>query len=217
MLKFLHQTLDWDSVQTVGFDLDGTLYDEYDFIAQVYRPIAKSLVEVAGGDTDAIYDRLLQRWLEKGSSYNRIFDEILVEEGVPAVDRLRIIAQCLSEFRNFQPRLCLSGRVEKILDWISARFPLFLVTDGGEKLQLAKVEALGLERWISRDNILISSCLGQGVTKSDIKMSLPVRILQGSEVQPRNVIYFGDRDVDAAFAENCGYQFVRVKVMMPIL
>lgn len=216
MLKFLHQTLDWDSVQTVGFDLDGTLYDEYDFIAQVYRPIAKSLVEVSGGEIDAMYDRLLQRWLEKGSSYNRLFDEILVEARVPAVERSRVIAQCLSEFRNFQPQLCLPVRVEKILDWVGARFPLFLVTDGGEKLQRAKVEALGLERWVSRDNTSISGCLGQGITKPDIRMSLPVRILQGSEVQPRNVVYFGDRDVDAAFSENCGYQFVRVNVMMPI-
>lgn len=217
MLKFLHQTLDWDSVQTVGFDLDGTLYDEYDFIAQVYRPIAKSLVEVAGGEIEVMYERLLQQWLEKGSSYNRLFDEILVEAGVPAVDRSRVIAQCLFEFRNFQPRLCLSVRVKKILDWFSARFPLFLVTDGGEKLQRAKVEALGLERWISRDNTSISGSIGQGVAKPDIRMSLPLKILQGSEVQPRNVVYFGDRDVDRAFAENCGYQFVRVKVMMPIV
>lgn len=215
MLKFLHQTLDWESVQTVGFDLDGTLYDEFEFIAQVYRPIAKCLVEVAGGKTEAMYECLLQRWLEKGSSYNRIFDEILVEAGVPTVERSQLIAQSLSEFRNFQPQLCLPVRVEKILDWVGARFPIFLVTDGGEKLQRSKLESLGLTRWISRDNTSISGCLGQGITKPDIRMCQPVQILQGSEVQPPNVVYFGDRDVDAAFAENCGYQFVRVKVMIP--
>jgi len=211
----LHQSLDWESVQAVGFDLDGTLYDEFEFIAQVYRPIAQSLAEVAGGETGAMYDYLLQRWLEKGSSYNRLFEEILVEAGVPAVERSRVIARCVSEFRSFQPQLCLPVRVVKILDWVSERFPLFLVTDGGEKLQRAKVEALGLTRWISRANTSISGCLGKGVTKPDTQMSLPVQILQEREVKPRNVVYFGDRDVDEIYAENCGYQFVRVKVMMP--
>jgi FMN phosphatase YigB (HAD superfamily) len=217
MLKFLHKELDWETVKAVGFDLDGTLYDEYEFIAQVYRPIAMKLIEATGDDFESMYSCLLQRWLEKGSSYNRLFDEVLIEARVPVTKRSQLIASCLSEFRNFQPQLCLPARVAKILDWASTRFPLFLVTDGSEKLQQAKIDTLGLIHWIRRDNISISGCIRRGIGKPDVRMSLPVKILQDTDVQPRNVIYFGDRDVDAAFATNCGYQFVQVKLMMPIV
>lgn len=216
MLKFLHDKLDWSSIEIVGFDLDGTLYDEYEFISQVYRPISISLAEATGRQIDEIYDRLLRRWIEKGSSYNRIFDEFLIEEGVTDIERMKLVAQCLSLYRNFEPKLCLTTRVENILDWLSARFPLFLVTDGGEKLQQAKVDALGLKRWIDRDNTSISGYLGQGITKPDVRMGLPLQIIQDSKVQPCKVVYFGDREVDAAFAENCGFQFVLVKVMIPV-
>ena len=216
MPKYLHQSLDWGSIQAVGFDLDGTLYDEYEFIAQVYRPISMRLAQVAGGQVELIYDNLLQRWLEKGSSYNRLFEEILVNAHVPAGERSQIIAQCLSEFRNFQPKLHLPARVEKILDWMSARFPLFLVTDGGEKLQRAKVDALGLARWISLENTSISGCFERGICKPDPRMSFSVELLHNPRLPPCNVVYFGDRDVDAAFAASCGYEFARVKLMMPI-
>jgi FMN phosphatase YigB (HAD superfamily) len=217
MPKYLHQSLDWGSVQAVGFDLDGTLYDEYEFIAQVYRPIAMKLAQATGGDVEATYTSLLQLWLEKGSSYNRLFEKVLIDACVPAAKRSLLITECLSEFRNFQPQLRLPARVEKILDWMSARYPLFLVTDGGKKLQQAKVDALGLARWISRENISISGCFDESICKPDARMSSSVKVLNDPKMLPCNVIYFGDRDVDTAFAENCGYEFVRVKLMMPIV
>lgn len=217
MLKFLHETFDWPSVEAVGFDLDGTLYDEYDFIEQVYYPIAVKLVEATGGELEPTYNWMLRRWLEKGSSYNKLFDEVLTSARVPISERSQIIENCLSEFRNFQPQLCLPARVQKILDWASTRFPLFLVTDGGEKLQRAKVDALDLTRWISRENTSISGCFDGSICKPDARMSSSVKILHEAEVLPCNVIYFGDRDIDAAFAINCGYKFVRVKLMMPII
>lgn len=216
MQNYLHKSLDWGSVQAVGFDLDGTLYDEYEFIAQVYRPIAIKLVQAVGGKVEAIYDNLLQRWIEKGSSYNRLFEEILVDARVPVAERALVIDQCLSEFRNFQPQLHLPARVEKMLDWMSARFPLFLVTDGGEKLQRAKVGALGLARWISPENTSISGCFDEGIYKPDPRMSFSIEALHNPKLRPCNVVYFGDRDVDAAFAVNCSFEFVRVKLMMPI-
>ena len=217
MPKYLHQSLDWGSVQAVGFDLDGTLYDEYEFIAQVYRPIAMKLAQAAGGEVEAMYDSLLQRWLEKGSSYNRLFEEVLVDAHVPVGERSQVIAECLSAFRNFQPQLYLPARVEKILDWMSARFPLFLVTDGREKLQRAKVDALGLAHWIDHENISISGCYDGSIYKPDARMSSCVNVLNDSEILPCNVVYFGDRDIDEAFAENCGYEFSRVKLMIPIV
>ena len=74
MLKYSHDNVDWNKIDFVGFDLDGTLYDEFDFISQVYRPIAIILAKATNNCPDAVYDRLLRRWTDMGSSYNKIFD-----------------------------------------------------------------------------------------------------------------------------------------------
>lgn len=217
MVKYLYPQLNWDCVKAVGFDLDGTLYDEFEFIRQVYYPIANILTKFTGCGLDTTYTKMLQRWIEKGSSYNRLFDDILIEVGLSADQRLKAIDCCVHEFRNFQPQLRLTTRVEKILDLLNDRFPLFLITDGGEKLQQNKLNALGLTRWIDQENIAISGRLAGGISKPDIRMSLPVKLLQKNKRHPQSIVYFGDRDVDAKFADNCGYQFMRVNVMMPLL
>ena len=61
MLKYLGQNHDWGTVQTIGFDLDGTLYDEYEFIAQVYRPIATILGNATKEEIGRMYEKLLHR------------------------------------------------------------------------------------------------------------------------------------------------------------
>ena len=212
----MHPALDWDAVDFVGFDLDGTLYDEFDFIAQVYRPIARELARVAGGEAESICDRLLERWLEKGSSYNRLFEEELLASQMHDAEIKTAIERCLSIYRSFKPELHLSTRVEMILDWFSRRFPLFLVTDGGKELQTAKIETLRLMRWINATNISISGCSSQGISKPDARMCSPIEILQKCDFQSISVVYFGDRVLDAYFARNCGFQFVGVKNMIPM-
>ena len=70
MLNALYKDIDWSSITTVGFDMDGTLYDEYDFIKQVYSEINSQLIQ-----NNEILLFMNQKWIEKGSSYPHIFDE----------------------------------------------------------------------------------------------------------------------------------------------
>ena len=181
MPKFLFSQVDWDSIEFVGFDLDGTLYDEYDFIAQVYQPIAERLSQCVERDAEFIYQHMLQRWLEKGSSYNKIFEEILLEASLSASETEHVISQCLLDFRNFQPQLQLTKRVETILEWLSSRFSLFLVTDGNYALQQAKISSMGLTRWFSPDNISISGYFPGKISKPDVRMISQIKILNSNK------------------------------------
>ena len=203
-------------IQAVGFDLDGTLYDEIEFISQVYYPISLMLSDAVGVPSGVLYNRLINRWKEKGSSYNRIFDEVLLDGGISEPYKSSVITECVNVFRNFQPALSLNYGVERLLDWISSQYPIFMITDGGEKLQRAKIESLGLYRWFSNDNISISGSLDSGISKPDVRMKNSISLLQVMDIKPCHVLYFGDRDVDAKFALNCGYKFSRVHVMKPV-
>jgi FMN phosphatase YigB (HAD superfamily) len=214
MLKSLYPRVDWDRVRVVGFDMDGTLYDEAEFIAQVYRPIAAIIARSAGSPVESIHAALLRRWLEKGSSYNRIFDEALAARGVLDLAAQRAIDECLAAFRGFTPSLTLPARVQAILDAMIEKYPLFLVSDGSPGLQQRKFAALGLSRWFEAVNVGFCANLGAGFDKPDTRILGEIRVLREGSA-PADVVFFGDRAIDARFAANAGFHFVRVQCMHP--
>lgn len=212
MLKSLYPRVDWDRVHVVGFDMDGTLYDEAEFIAQVYRAIAPIIARSAGSAAEPIHAALLRRWLEKGSSYDRIFDEALAARGVPDLVARHAIGECLAAFRGFTPTLTLPARVQAILDAMIEQYPLFLISDGSVDLQQRKFAALGLGRWFEPANVAFPAAQGAGFDKPDTRILGEIRALQQGST-PADVVFFGDREVDARFAANAGFHFERVQCM----
>ena len=144
MLKSLYPLINWDIVQIVGFDLDGTLYDEMDFIVQVYKPISEIMAKLCNSPAERIFIWMLQRWLEMGSSYNRIFSDVLNNHGIHGDVANSIVAECLSLYRGYKPLINLPIRVSVILDYIKKSHDLFLISDGHEFLQMEKFKVLGL-------------------------------------------------------------------------
>lgn len=211
MLKSLYPRVTWDQIEAVGFDLDGTLYDELDFILQVYSPIAKLLANVTKQGQHEVYWWMVNRWLEKGSSYNRIFLEVLSSKNIDEEIKKSTIENCLVIFRYFQPELSLTNRVKILLDIFKSNYPIFIITDGNSLLQKAKFKALGLEKWFDHNNVAISGDYGFEYQKPSVFMANQIKVLRN--VNPSRVIYFGDREQDALFAKNVGFGFIPVKVM----
>ena len=54
MLNVLCPNFDCRNIKYVGFDLDGTLYDEFDFIYQVYSKIVKANASLLGDNMSAL-------------------------------------------------------------------------------------------------------------------------------------------------------------------
>jgi FMN phosphatase YigB (HAD superfamily) len=106
----------------------------------------------------------------------------------------------------------LTARVEVLLDVFADRYDLFLITDGQSRLQRAKFQALGLERWFESENVGISGDYGAEYQKPSTNI-LDKLVLTQSGVDPNRVVFFGDRVMDAEFAKNAGFHFVAVKCM----
>lgn len=209
MLKYLFPLIDWNQVKIVGFDLDGTLYDEFEFIHQVYIPISKHISNARGSDVVKIYNWMLRRWLEKGSSYSHIFTEALEICKVRSEISNEIVTDCIKIYRNFKPRLYLSRRVVEILNMCNLYFELFLVTDGSTKLQQAKIKSLGLNRWFKDENICVSGGHGSIPSKPSIVSLEKVDVLK-SLSSYHEVLYFGDREIDEQFAINASFHYQTV-------
>lgn len=192
----------------IGFDLDGTLYDEKDFIVQVYKKIAKYLInhfpKIMYSD---LYTWLVDRWLEKGSSYPFIYSEALVR--YTGESNPEIIENCLSIYRNFEPEITLHSKVKEILNLLlNKQIILFLVTDGNYPLQQKKFNALQLNKWFEIENVVYTGRLGKEYYKPNIKCLEFISCLTDREIP---VLYFGDREIDQKFALNAKFDFGKVQ------
>ncbi len=189
--------------------MDGTLYDEMSFIVQAYRPIAGILAGACSAEEKSVYRRIVKRWTEKGSSYDRIFEEVLIDHDVPPEKRKKVIDGCLSSYRSCQPVLSLSARIRFLLELFDDRCSLFLVTDGTPQLQRAKFRSLELEQWFSASNSIFTGEYGEGHAKPDTRPLSDIEIPAVTSA-PDKVVFFGDRQCDREFANRAGFHFFSV-------
>ncbi len=203
-----YNKVDWSTIRYVGFDLDGTLYDEFEFIAQVYREIHNLFFK------DLIINEfMLIRWLEKGSSYNKIFEEaydLYKERMMNFVSKEEFVEMCLEIYRNFEPKLNLPARNQFILELLSKNYTLFLISDGNPILQRRKFTILGLDKFFKEDFVLFTGDDPENLAKPKIKS------IEKLNISPQESVYFGDRDLDKLFAKNAGMQFQKVYNMIPV-
>ncbi|MDH5716998.1 MAG: HAD family hydrolase [Spirochaetia bacterium] len=203
-MNVFFKNIDWQNIEYVGFDMDGTLYDEIDFISQVYSKICSFLNEGA-------FDFMLNRWLEKGSSYSKIFEEAYANFNINlSISKNDFIKESLNIFRSFEPTLKLTTRVVYFLELYKKEYKLFLVTDGNPDLQRRKFETLDLFRYFENKYVVFTGKYGIDYEKPSTKA---IDLLK---IEPARTVFFGDRKKDEIFALSSGMQFQKVYNMIVI-
>ena len=215
MMKYLYPQINWEPIKYVGFDLDGTLYDESNFISQVYEKIASVISKKTGSNADLIFSNMYKKWLQHGSSYNKIFDDELINKGLNNDEIQSVVLECLDTFRSFQPKIKLSSRNKFLLDEFYQNYSLFLVTDGNQILQENKILSLGLSEWFDKANIMKTGTYGKEYYKPSASI-LELSSYCSNKTELTNTVYFGDRECDRGFAMNANFQFIKVNNMYPI-
>lgn len=205
-MKYINTDIPWDEIKAVGFDMDGTLYDEFDFILQVYKPIS-TLFSRSAEDSNSIYKTMLMKWLEKGSSYPFIFSEAADANELGADIKEQKIKEALTIFRNFSPNLNLKPRVKFLLENLKENKDLFLVSDGSSMLQWNKIKALQLEQYFSVENIFVSGDHQKNAEKPGTASLEYIDVLRKG-YKPNEIVFIGDRIIDQDFAKNAGFYYV---------
>lgn len=136
----------------ICFDLDDTLYKEFDYLKSAYWEIA---FHAAQGDkllADKAYGVMLQAYNDGGNAFLRL-NELLGAE-TP-------VGEYLAMYRTHLPNIHLDREIAELLDTLKAAgCTLGLITDGRSVQQRNKIVALGLDRWIAEENIIISEEIG---------------------------------------------------------
>ena len=139
--------------KVVVFDLDDTLCKEIDYLKSAYREIAHRIASSQDAEA-AIYQCMLDNYFGGKDVF-----QSLIEDYAISIDKDTL----LTMYRNHQPDLSLEQGAKDLLDAFSqAGAVMGLITDGRSITQRNKIKALGLDKYIPSENIIISEEFGCG-------------------------------------------------------
>lgn len=182
-------------VTTIVFDLDDTLYDELDYCRSGFKAIAKSLSNLVDVlSPEQIFDSLWKQFT--AGNHTRTFNAALDDLGISYDDRL--IQKLVETYRNHSPKISLPADSEKVLQQLSTKYTLALLTDGFLPAQQLKVQALKIEHYFKC--IIYTEQLGRQFWKPS-----PAgfdKLMQTLNIKPENIAYIADNEEKDFIAPN---------------
>jgi len=134
-----------DHNTVIVFDLDDTLYNELDFLKSAYKSIALSLDPK---NWKQLYTKMFSLYRSKFNVFEFLATTFEVE-----------VSTVIKMYRDHQPEIQLFEGALEVLDAIKSKNgKIAIVTDGRSKTQRAKLESLGILRYI--DEIIVSEEIG---------------------------------------------------------
>lgn len=141
----------------VVFDLDDTLYSEMDFVRSAYRYISKTLASIIAGTgkkvgDDEIYNLMWSEYKSGGLSF----------ETANNVYGLNIpVNRYLEWYRTHSADIKLREDAEYFIKKLYKEgIPMCIISDGRSLTQRNKIKALGLDKYIKAEDIVISEEIG---------------------------------------------------------
>jgi putative hydrolase of the HAD superfamily len=172
-------------ITTVVFDLDDTLYDEFEYCKSGFAAVAQFLANSPGVPTAGlIFDTFWNQFA--AGNRTETFNAGLEQLGVSYDDKF--IEELVKVYRNHSPKITLPQDSRDTLNQLSGKYTLALLTDGFLPAQKLKVQTLGIEKYFKC--IIYTEELGRQFWKPS-----PVgfeRLLQTLNVKPQNVAYIAD-------------------------
>ena len=127
------------TIQAIVFDLDDTLYPEVQFVQSGYRAVAERFADRLGPPEATLADLLA---IFDSPDRSRAFNALLEHRSLP--DDAELIKAMVATYRTHAPALTLHADAAAVLDRLTGRYPLGLITDGPLATQRAKFDALPL-------------------------------------------------------------------------
>ena len=192
------------------FDVDDTLYEQIVPFENAY----KSLFDI---DIDMEQFYLLSRYysdvkFEASRNGEMTMDEYHIYRIQEAAKDLGVFLtdeQALNmqkEYKKNQQKLQISNITISILELAKENnVKLGIITNGPSEHQWSKVKALGVERWIDKENIIVSG--DYSINKPDVKI---FEIMQEKLKLPNDSLYYiGDSlENDIVGATNAGWKVI---------
>lgn len=164
-------------------DLDDTLFDEIDYVRSGYRAIGKEL-ELHGIMSSCEVVNMLETAVDTAHGFDNLAARIWLDYPGTSFN----VEWMVEVYRTHTPDIELrSGVYDTLRSIYDAGHKIGLITDGRSGTQRAKIKALGLDRFILPENIIISSEIG-----ADKTTRKPFDILMSRNPEEKKFLYIGD-------------------------
>ncbi|MBC9785842.1 HAD family hydrolase [Heliobacterium chlorum] len=189
--------------KAVIFDLDDTLYPEFDYVKSGFNSVATLLSPRIDQNVAGINESLLKLFHDDRAD---VFNRYLSLQGI---EDKRVLAECIMTYRGHFPNISLSSDVRELLYWLkNNQLGLGILTDGRPDGQRNKIKALELDKIV--DAVIVTDELG-GVHYRKPNELAYRRICSQLEIQANEAIYVGDNPAKDFISAN---QLGMVTVML---
>ena len=180
-------------IKAILFDIDDTLYDLSIPFKEAFREFFPGEEMDLDGAflasrkySDRIYDRSLSGEISMEEMYiyrlgNAFRDYGKIIDGATAL-------QFQSVYEKRQHEIRMTEEMERMLEELSRKMTLGIITNGPSEHQRDKVRALGVERWIPMERIWISGDLGVGKPHKEIFEAAREKL----GLKPEELCFVGD-------------------------
>lgn len=176
-------------LKAVVFDLDDTLYDQYEYLASAFRESAKYLSARLNFNENYLLDRLLEISRTIGSDSGKIIDALIQSLGENLYEK-ELADGAVNSFLSYRPaKLETYDGVRNVLESLKAKnFKIGVLTDGRREIQISKLQALSIIHYF--DAIVTSDDYGR-----EKRRPAPFTyhlILRKLEVKPQECAFVAD-------------------------
>jgi len=194
-------------ITALVFDLDDTLYDEVDYCRSGFTVVAGLVSKLPKAPSAGqIFDTIWKHFAS--GNRKKTFNAALEELGIAYDERL--IRQLVRAYRNHAPQITLPPDSKDVLEELSTKYTLGLLTDGFLPAQRLKVKAMGIEKYFRC--ILYTEQLGREFWKPS-----PVgfeKLLANLNVKPESAAYIADNAEKDFIAPN-RLGFATIQIIRP--
>lgn len=134
----------------VAFDLDDTLFREWDYVRSGYRAVAAMIAGATGADAERLAAMMMRH---RPLGFEAVVSYI---KGMTGAEMFTVDSM-IEAYRSHVPVIELRPGARDMLDALSkAGADLLLITDGSTRHQRAKIKALGISDLFEPGAIIIS-------------------------------------------------------------
>nr|WP_321496415.1 HAD family hydrolase [uncultured Methanolobus sp.] len=182
-------------IKVIIFDLDNTLYNEYDYVISGFKAVASFLDKEESIDYCAAYSLLLESFVLNGRGNN--FDYLCQKLNIDS----DITNKLVDVYRKHCPEIILREDIITFLIDLAKKYTLCLLTNGWVVPQKRKVAALKINEYF--DSIIYSQQDGLDFAKPHPKYF--EHILELYDIEPEEALMIGDDPIaDIQGAQNVG-------------
>ncbi len=193
----------FENKDAVIFDLDGTIYREWDYLSQAYREIGRNAESKYGISHFLIYNFLESEFLTSGRF--GLFDKMIEKFGLPAGYKHEV----LSILRNAKmtEKLNCYSEIKECLEWlVSQSKQIFIVTNGNIIQQKNKIRNIEFGSLLDNLNVIYADEI-----KPKPAPEVFFYLQEKFRVRKESIVMIGDSATDESFAAAAGIDFIQVK------